>query len=170
MTEYAEEYENGSGFKYPRLTGTMASGFSTEILAYLPASDHTEIVPHVGPWPPVDEDGNSNFLDSSATRSNQIRTDLGEFYYNFQRYIYDLVVENELSAKEGETVFPPAYAPIGKVWAVPMHKAFNPSGQMNIVGPNSNDSLAPFESVSANDQKYHAIEVELSPFMKNNDL
>ena len=172
QTEYASL--DGSGFrKYapkPAPGNPSVQGWYYETMGYLSASNHTEIVPIVGPWPPVDADGNSNFLKSASTRDDIQRTGLGELYYNFQRYIYDLVVENELSAKEGETVFPPAYCPIGKVWAAPMHKAFNPSGRTNIVGANSNDSLTPFESVSENDQKFHSIEVELSPFMKNYDL
>ena len=128
---------------------------------------NVQIVPIVGHW-----DGAPDFLEPNAdrTKPDSIKlTPQGQFYRDTQRYVFDQIYENELSRNEGKTVIPPVYVPIGKVWAMPMHSPFNPNGKKNLVGPFAQDTNTPFFAISRDENKFHSIEVELSPFMKECD-
>ena len=133
----------------------------------IPERQNVQIVPIVGHW-----DGAPDFLEPGAdrTKPNTIKlTPQGQFYRDTQRYVFDQIYENELARNEGVPVIPPVYVPIGKVWAMPMHSPFNPNGKKNLVGPFAQDTNTPFFAISRDENKFHSIEVELSPFMKECD-
>ena len=102
----------------------------------------TQIVPYVGDWP-------VNLSDIRQT----------------QEYVY---THYEESTKR--SLLPPVYVPIGRVWAAPMHNPFNQGGRSNILSAESLDMESEMQfNAGRTDQKFHSIEVELTPFMKDQD-